>query len=201
MKIIKQWPIKDNYSLAEVVSFPKDIYKKQVNDHLWEEYPFLMWEQNLTEVDKEKIKDLASLTKDRFVLRVALLRDDELIGFSFGWQETSTSFFMAASLVIPEYRRQGLYTELVKKILEISKEKGFQSLCSFHIATNNPVIIPKLKLGFTIGGLQLDAVHGVMVRLNYHHNSLLQSATRFRAGAMGEAEVKKLLSVSTKAKD
>jgi hypothetical protein len=193
MKIINQWSLQDNYSLAEVETFPDEIYKKQLTDHLLNEYPFLMWQQKLTEEEKEKIKDLSSLTKDGFKLRIALLKNDELVGFSFGWQETPTTFFMAASLVLPEHRLKGFYSEMVKKVLEISKDKGFQSVSSFHIATNNPVIISKLKIGFTISGLQLDAVHGILVRLIYHHNELLQSATRFRAGAMGEVGVREML--------
>ena len=197
MKIINQWAIKNNYSVVEVDTFPKDIYKKLLNDYLLSEYPFLKWEQKLSDDEKEKIKELSGLNKDGFKLRLALLKGDELIGFSFGWQETSTTFFMAASLVIPEYRRSGLYTELVKKVLQITKEKGFQSVASFHIATNNPVIISKLKIGFFISGMQLDAIHGVLVKLIYHHNPLLNSAARFRAGAIGEVEVREMLSSST----
>jgi ribosomal protein S18 acetylase RimI-like enzyme len=193
MNIINQWPLQDDFSLAEVDKFPNEIYEKQLNDHLLNEYPFLMWQRHLPEEAKEKIKELSSLTKDGFKLRIALLKNDEMVGFSFGWQENPTMFFMAASLVLPEYRKMGLYSKMAEKVLEISKEKGFQSVSSFHVATNNPVIISKLKLGFTISGLQLDAVHGVLVRLIYHHNDLLKSATRFRAGAMGEVEVRDML--------
>jgi len=193
MNIINQWPLHDDFTLAEVDKFPSEIYQKQLNDYLVNEYPFLMWQQQLTEEAQEKIKELSSLTKDGFKLRIALLKNNELVGFSFGWQENPTVFFMAASLVLPEYRKMGLYSKMAEKVLEISQDKGFQSVSSFHVATNNPVIISKLKLGFTISGLQLDAVHGVLVRLIYHHNNLLKSAVRFRAGAIGESEVRNML--------
>ena len=51
------------------------------------------------------------------------------------------------------------------------------------------MIIAKLKLGFTIKGIEVDAVHGTLLRLNFHHNGLMKAAARFRAGAVGETSV------------
>lgn len=190
---INKWHLQDNFSIIEVENFPEEFYSLKLTDQLTSEYPFLKWQQELEEETKKKIKELASLTKDSYKLKLVLLKDDELIGFSYGWQESSTVFFMAASLVLPKYRKQGLYSEMVNKILGITRMKGFQSVSSFHVATNNPVIISKLKLGFTISGMQLDAVHGILVKLIYHHNEMLLSALKFRAGAVGESGVREML--------
>lgn len=122
-----------------------------------------------------------------------MLHNGELKGWSFGWQDSSETFFMGASAIAPELRRQGLYSQLVKCVLERTRALGFQTVSSCHILTNNPVIIAKLKLGFTVKGIEVDAVHGTLLRLNHHHNQLLNSASRFRVGAVGESEVRRLL--------
>jgi ribosomal protein S18 acetylase RimI-like enzyme len=100
---------------------------------------------------------------------------------------------MGASVVIPEYQRQGLYSELIKKVFEITKEQGFQSIWSLHVMTNNPVIIAKLKMDFTIYGFEVNTRYGALVRLIYHHSEIKRKAIRFRAGAVKENEIHEVL--------
>ena len=74
-----------------------------------------------------------------------------------------------------------------------SQELGWQSISSRHLLTNNPIIIAKLKLRFLINGIEIDPVHGSLLRMTYHHNSLLSEAARFRVGAYGEKRIRDLL--------
>jgi GNAT superfamily N-acetyltransferase len=161
------------------------------------EYPFLKWKDSLDEQSTEKIKILNEYMKGAYKLRVGLFVNGELRGWSFGWQDSADSFYMGASVVDPALRRKGYYSQLVQYILDRTDELGFQSVSSNHILANNAVIIAKLKLGFTIKGIEVDAVHGTLLRLNYHHNELMKKAARFRVGAINELEV--LLNLRTDA--
>ncbi|MCB0413752.1 MAG: GNAT family N-acetyltransferase [Bdellovibrionales bacterium] len=195
MKKLNEWNIQDNFCIAEVDEFPNELYRTQLNENLMNEYPMLPWRSQLDDIETEKVKKLKEKVKDKYELRLALLNEEELVGWTYGWQEVfdHTSFFMGASMVLPKLRRQGLYSKLVEKVLEITKELGFQSVWSSHIMTNNPVIIAKLRLGFTITGFESNVNYGNLVKLTYHHSELRKKATKFRAGAVKESEVLKLL--------
>lgn len=193
MEILKQHRISDSIILAEVDNFPLNLHQKQCSEWLLTKYPFLRWREHLQEESADRIKGLTENLKNAQKLRIGLFVDQELKGWTFGWQDSSESFYMGASAIAPELRRRGYYSELVCYVLKRTKELGFQTVSSNHILTNNSVIIAKLKLGFTIKGIEVDAIHGTLLRLNYHHNTLMKAAARFRAGAIGETEVLKNL--------
>lgn len=190
-----EWALRDRISIAEVDVFPEDLYRAQLEEHLMGEYPMLPWRDHLSEAESVKLKSLRENIQSRYDLRLALLDGDELIGWSYGWQEVFdvSSFFMGASMVLPEYRKQGLYSELVKRVLEITKEMGFQSIWSTHIMTNNAVLIAKMKLGFTITGLECNVNYGNLVKLTYHHSELRRRTTKFRAGGTRDTEILTIL--------
>jgi GNAT superfamily N-acetyltransferase len=96
---------------------------------------------------------------------------DKIIGWSFGEQQQKTTFYMTNSAVFPEYRRKGVYTELMKRMVMRLTEMGFQKIYSRHQFANNSVIIAKLKFGFMIGGMETSDRFGSLVRLNYFPNS------------------------------
>ncbi len=193
MHILNELKISESTTLVEVDKFPEVDFQKQLKTWLNSDYPFLAWRKELADQEKEKLEKLKKNLNGNYQLRVALLHNNELIGWSFGWQDSSDTFFMGASAIAPEFRRKGLYTNLVSYVLEKTQGLGFQTVSSCHILHNNPVIIAKLKLGFVIRGIEIDPVHGTLLRLNFHHNQLLKSAARFRVGAVGEADVRNLL--------
>ncbi|MBK6772549.1 MAG: hypothetical protein IPG78_10565 [Ignavibacteria bacterium] len=47
--------------------------------------------------------------------------------------------------IFKQHQNKGIYKSLLPKVLDILKEKGFQKVYSRHSATNNQIIIPKLK--------------------------------------------------------
>ena len=108
--------------------------------------------------------------------------EGRLVGWAFGVQESRGRFYMINSAVLPGYRRQGIYSALLRYTLDWVAERGFQVVTSRHAATNNAVIIPKLKAGFTISGMELDDVFGTLVHLRYDLNPLRREVLRYRAG-------------------
>ncbi len=140
-------------------------------------------DEYLSEIESKKLKILDSKLGDRFRLHLGLFSpQNEFIGFSFGVQESSETFFMMASAVLPEYRRLGLYSELVKEVLKRCEEAGFQKIYGTHCATNNAVLIPKLKLGFIFSKVELSDMFGTIIHLQYYTNPLRRKVMDYRSG-------------------
>lgn len=121
--------------------------------------------------------------RDRgFSLRIGAFDGDELVGWSFGHQDGFDNFQMQSSGVLEPYRRQGIYTKMLQKIIAEVQPYGFSKICSLHVCTNNAILIPKLKAGFVVTGMRLHASFGVMLELSYCFDEKLDAAYRFRAG-------------------
>jgi GNAT superfamily N-acetyltransferase len=69
------------------------------------------------------------------------------------------------SAVEPAYRQQGIYTRLLGTIEQAVRERGGLLISSQHVATNNAVLIAKLKLGYAIAGVEYVEQMGLLVRL------------------------------------
>ncbi len=133
--------------------------------------------------EKSKIKSLGQRMGNLYRLHLAVFSEShEFAGFSFGYQETAESFYMVCSAVIEEHRRQGLYSALLDAVVAQVAEQGFQIIYSTHCATNNAVIIPKLKAGFVIAKLELSDMFGVVVNLHYYTNPLRRRVMDYRSG-------------------
>ena len=103
-------------------------------------------------------------------IRIAVFRGETLVGFTNGWSNENAGFYVGASAIHPDHRRNGLYSELVWAVLKITRTEGFQRVESHHRATNNPVLIAKLKLGFVLTGLEVSDAMGLLAKLTYFHN-------------------------------
>lgn len=136
----------------------------------------------LSEPEKEKAKELQSLLGRPYQLRLGLFYEGSFAGWCAGHQESSETYYMRNSAVLPEHRRKGLYAALLRRTLQILEEKGFQKIYSRHSATNNAVIIPKLKAGFFITSIEVSDVFGVLVHLTYFPKELRQKVLVYRVG-------------------
>jgi hypothetical protein len=101
---------------------------------------------------------------------------------------------MRNSAILPNHRRKGLYSALLREVVIKLEKKGFQVITSRHNAGNNDVIIPKLKAGFLITGIELSDAFGTLVNLSYFTNPLRRKVTLYRSGDQyPDEEVKKHL--------
>lgn len=113
---------------------------------------------------------------------------DNFVGWHFGFQENAHVFYMCNSAIAPGHRRKGLYASLLDETLKILIQKGFQIIYSRHNATNNSVIIPKLKAGFIISSMELSDIFGVLVHLKYFTNKTRRKLMDYRAGQIAPDE-------------
>jgi len=181
--VIESWNINSELKLCHVDKFD-DSFSDLVRKYFDNNYPILRWREQLNSYDAQSVKDLNKKLSSRERVDLGIFKGDQIVGWSYGWQGgmESATYYMANSCVIPEYRRQGLYTLLLEKVIEICKKSGFHTLTSRHVAANNNVIIAKLKAGFKITGMELSEIHGSLIHLTYFINELREESFEVRSG-------------------
>lgn len=151
-------------------------------------------QEALSESELEAQAKLAERFAGAFELRVGFFKDDEMIGWSYGYQTTPDTFRMATSGIRQEYQRRGLYSGFLTGLAEHLKREGFQIIFSRHYATDNQVIIPKLRFGFLITGFELTDEFGLLLRLSYYFNETRKKALHVRSGFQQmDGEIEKLV--------
>ncbi|HMS63894.1 MAG TPA: GNAT family N-acetyltransferase [Ignavibacteria bacterium] len=138
----------------------------------------------LTEDETDKINHLRKNTGNFYKLQMYILKEKEIIGWSFGTQTDHETFYMINTAIFKEHQNKGIYKSLLPKILDILKEKGFQKVYSRHHATNNQVIVPKLRQGFIITSFEISEIFGIMIHLTYFFNEYRKKTIEYRVGKL-----------------
>jgi ribosomal protein S18 acetylase RimI-like enzyme len=121
-------------------------------------------------------------SKQHLKINLALYYQGKFVGWSWGYQETATVFYMCNSAVLENHRNKGLYTCLMREMLKRATELGFAKIYSRHIMTNNDILIAKLKQGFKVTSFELSDTFGTMVHLSYYPSKLKNEILDFRSG-------------------
>jgi hypothetical protein len=146
------------------------------------------------ESEKAALRELSATMGSPMRLNLGIFHHQKFIGWHCGDQKSSEEFYMRNTGILAEYQGRGLYTSMLKHIPLFLKAAGFQVISSKHNATNNRVIIPKLKAGFIISGLEISDRFGTMVRLEYFTNSDRRALMDYRSGqASPNAALKALI--------
>ena len=119
---------------------------------------------------------------------LAAFRGNVLVGWSRGYREGTNQFYMLNSGVASTERRKGVYSQLVRALLAHATERGYSIVRSRHTATNNAVIIAKLKLGFHVFGFEYSEVYGPLVQLTYLVGEARRQLYESRASPIRAAE-------------
>lgn len=135
-----------------------------------------------SEKEKNAIEKLKKNTGSPYELRLGFFDDQTLIGWSYGFQISDEIFRMATSGILPEYQNKGIYSRFLFELKSILKEEGFQIIQSRHYATDNQVIVPKLKAGFFVSGMELSDEYGLLLVLRYFFNETRKSVMHVRSG-------------------
>lgn len=92
---------------------------------------------------------------------------DRLVGWTQGFREGKSTFYMLNSGVAASERRKGIYSQLVGAVLAHAESEGYAKVTSRHTASNSAVLIAKLGLGFQVSGFEYSEVYGPLVQLTY----------------------------------
>lgn len=193
--IEKTIPLKSGYYLKEMSKseffplFGQHYDRIFGNDHTF--FP----DKYFSKEEKENSKKLAARMGDPYALYVCVFSEtNECVGFSFGFQESGETFYMVCSAVIENHRGTGLYGQMLKHIIDVVSLEGFQIIYGTHCATNNAVIIPKLKAGFVIAKMEVSDMFGAIVHLHYYTNKLRRKVMSYRSGHIRpDDELKKVM--------
>jgi hypothetical protein len=174
--------LKNGYEIREMQheSFGPLIEKH--HKHVFQETIQFDWREHAPQKDTEVTSELAKNMGKPYRLRLGVFLNEDFVGWSFGDQQTGESYYMRNSAVLETHRKKGLYSELLKANIEILSAKGFQVIYSSHIATNNAIIIPKLKAGFVITSMEVEERFGTRVKLSYFTSALTRKVINFRVG-------------------
>lgn len=148
----------------------------------------------LTPEESEKVNELRKHVSDKIEVFFGVFDiNNNFVGWSWGFQDSSVSFYMCNSAILLEHRRKGLYGRLLTEMVRYVSGLGFQLIYSRHCATNNAVIIPKLKAGFVISKMELDDIFGVLIHLHYYPNKTRRKIMDYRSGQLApDEEIKKI---------
>ncbi len=146
--------------------------------------PEIPVESYMTGAELQRRREYDSLVSGMYELRLLLLRGEEVIGWHIGRQAYREAANMSNTAIFPEHRSKGLYSRLLPAILELYRAQGFGRVLSKHHASNNAVLIPKLRAGFRITGFEIDERYGLFVNLAYFFNEQRLRAYLFRTGAL-----------------
>lgn len=118
-----------------------------------------------------------------------IFHGEELVGWQYSHQTDERTVSMADTGLLPEHQGRGLYTRLLPHVLDAFRTAGYTLVSSHHRVTNNRVIIPKLRAGFLVQGLNLYE-GGLNVALTLSLDGAYRDAMHVRSGfqrAHGEA--------------
>ncbi len=194
--MISDYKIRDEFivkNLKDKDFFP--LFKKYHNDVFPNDHS-LHFRKFLTPHECEKIDVLGKNCYNKlFTMNLAVYdKNKDFVGWSFGWQESSTTYYMCNSGVLSNFRRKGIYSSLLETKIKVLSEMGFQLIYSRHNATNNNVLIPKLKAGFVISKMEISDTFGCLVHLHYFTNKTRQKLMDYRSGkTKPDQELKDLL--------
>jgi len=119
---------------------------------------------------------------------VAAFDGSTLVGWSQGFRHGTREFYMLNSGVKSSQRRNGIYTAMVRAVLDHAKEQGYQRVTSRHAAGNTSVLIAKLRLGFRVSGFEFSEVYGPLVQLTFLVNEARDRLYRVRAASIRTPE-------------
>ena len=148
----------------------------------------------LSPAERQSAETLANRFGNPYQLRLGFFDKDRMIGWNYGAQVSADTFRMITSGIEPAYQRKGVYSAFLPLIAEHLRDEGFQVILSRHYATDNQVIIPKLRFGFLISGFELTDEYGLLLRLSYFFNNTRRKVLHVRSGfQQPDTEVQQLI--------
>lgn len=189
---MREWRIDQDYLIKEMSQEDfSPLYQKNAKELFESNSQILRMHEIMSNQEKEKLQLLKENIGDLFSLRLGVFYQGEFIGWHFGFQENAYQYYMANSAILEPHRRKGLYTKLLNVVIESVKKLGFHEIYSRHSNPNNAVIIPKLKSGFVISGMEVNDIFGSVVLLKYSLNDFRKKVFDYRTGhTLPDQEIK-----------
>lgn len=166
-----------------------DVYEKDFHHHSPLDL-FFDEEKLRSKFESENLNLLSEQSLEKLLEDNYLLLDEKglVIAMMRGWQKSYDSYYMQFTAVHTDFRKQGLYSALIDRILLYTSRLGFSRVLSCHAPFNNAVLIAKLKKDFKVVGMDIDPALGINILLCYFHNQELKRAFELRCGKLTFSE-------------
>ncbi len=189
--------MKQNYSIKELTAEEFRPLLAAHKQSVFKDTHSYEFQGILSKAELEHMKELAKATGAPYKLFLGVFdKEGQFVGWSWGLQENATTFYMVNSAILPAHRRKGLYSLLLNRCIELLSAKGFQLIYSRHCATNNSIIIPKLKVGFIISKMEIDDTFGILIHLHFYTNKGRRKIMDYRAGQLKpDEEIRKAFKI------
>lgn len=138
----------------------------------------------LTEDELARLKEFAKIFRQVQYYKLLVWDGDTLVGWSIGNQASDDTYYMRNSGVIPAYRNRGIYSEILRLVLEFIAKTGAQIVSSRHRIDNNAILIAKLKAGFFVTGMEVSDKFGTMLNLSFYFSPKREKLLAMRAGSI-----------------
>jgi GNAT superfamily N-acetyltransferase len=151
------------YVLAEVPRFPEPAFSQLMHATFFETTAAISWRGLLGEEAMRRHEERRKAWGHGFSLRLGVWFEGDLVAWTYAWQDDYLRLYQGTSGVIPAHRRKGLYRALLIRLLRRATDEGFEEVHSKHLATNNNILVAKLKAGFFLTGTELNPSFGSLV--------------------------------------
>ncbi|WP_437541777.1 GNAT family N-acetyltransferase [Sorangium sp. So ce367] len=158
------------------------LHKAELLRHFPPEVFFNLQALSGEEGERARARLTASEGADRLADFWAVRDGEAVVAMFSGHQRDAETYRMWHSVIHPDYRRRGLYREFLRRVLAYTRELGFDYVVSEHAPGNNAVLIAKLKAGFRIVAMDIDAATGPGLNLRYFHNEAHLRVYEYRCG-------------------
>lgn len=90
-------------------------------------------------------------------------KNGEILGWCVGETYDMRTFYMRNTGILPKNQGQGIYSRFLDKYLDYLKDLGYQRVNSQHHPDNPGILIPKLRAGFVLSGMEAREDFGMLV--------------------------------------
>lgn len=180
----------NSYTYQEVSEIAFNAFYAQHSDEIYSDIIYLDSKIDLSEQAKKKQKELSELISQRQTFFFFILYKEEVIGWHSGYQISGEEYFMLDSGILKAHQNKGVYQAFLKAVIAFLSQQGYQFISSKHHASNNAVLVPKLKAGFVIQSLEINIDLGIMVKLVYFVNEAARNSYNYRTGSHPLPEMK-----------
>ena len=153
----------------------------RLEERIFGEYFTFDTTRSLGDEGRARTERWRTIQRELFTYCLGIFHGEEMVGWHYAQQTVEGGIFMRDTGLLPEHQGKGIYSRLLPILIAEFRRLGFDHILSHHRATNNGVIIPKLRAGFMIFGFEMDE-HGLAVKLIYPFNPLYGESLKVRSG-------------------
>ena len=116
-------------------------------------------------VEHERLARICFIDYDREMALVAQMPDGQIAAAGRIIKLTDSTDAEYAILVADAFQRQGLGTEMLRRLVEIAKQEGVERIFGNVLYDNTDMLRVTERLGFHVQGMPKDGVMRVMLEL------------------------------------